>query len=234
MKTFLKGLWIGGTMTIPGISGGTMAAIIGIYEDLINAFVDWRKAPKKNITFLMIFSLGGGLGFITFARIVTKLLNMPTAGMIFRILCCIFVLGSIPLLVKESGLKKVRPGNVAAVIAGAMSVYGLSCLPTGLFNSGSGIRLIILQLIGGILVAIALILPGINVSHMLYILGLYEIILDWVYEFNIISLLPFTIGVLAGCIFTTHLIKYLLDNYKETVYMVLIGFVAVSVITLLA
>ena len=68
VKTMLKGLWVGSTMTVPGVSGGTMAVVIGIYEELIEAVNGFLKHPGKYALFLLQFVLAGAAGFLFFAR----------------------------------------------------------------------------------------------------------------------------------------------------------------------
>lgn len=73
-----------------------------------------------------------------------------------------------------------------------------------------------------------------GVSHMLYILGLYQPVMEMVYQFKILSLLPLLIGVIVGAVLTTKAVEYFLGKRKQDVYMIIIGFVAASVTSLLA
>lgn len=104
MKTILKGMWIGATMTVPGVSGGTMAVVIGIYEDLIAAVNGLFKNPLKHIGFLLKFVAGAFIGFIFFAKWITFLLSSNNFGEIIRFLFMGIVIGGIPLLVNKSGM----------------------------------------------------------------------------------------------------------------------------------
>ncbi len=229
----LKGLWIGSTMTVPGVSGGTMAVVVGIYEELIHAVNGFRKEPLKQIPFLLRFVLGAGSGFLIFARIVTYLLEQDTMGEVMRLLFCGIVVGGIPLLVKKSEVKKIKVHHVFWLVCGAMIVLALAKLPHGTFTEGSGIAGFLLQVAGGFLIAVALILPGISVTHMLYIMGLYEVVMESVYSFHFIILIPLAIGGVLGTFLTTGLLEYLMKRYTEEVYLVIIGFVTGSLVSLL-
>ena len=66
--TILKGMWIGGTMTVPGVSGGSMAMILGIYDKLITSVSSFFACKKRNALFLLLFALGGGAGMLLFAN----------------------------------------------------------------------------------------------------------------------------------------------------------------------
>lgn len=229
----LKGLWIGSTMTVPGVSGGTMAVVVGIYENLIHAVNGFRKEPLKQIPFLLRFVLGAGTGFLIFARIVTYLLEQETAGEVMRLLFCGIVLGGIPLLVKKSEVKKIKVRHIFWLVCGALIVLGLANIPHGTFTGGSGVAAFLLQVFAGFLIAAALILPGISVTHMLYIMGLYEVVMESVYSFHFLILVPLAIGGLLGTFLTAGALEYLMKKNTEEVYLVIIGFVAGSLVSLL-
>lgn len=233
LKIVLKGLWIGSTMTVPGVSGGTMAVVTGIYEDLIHAVNNLWKEPKKCLPFLILFVAGAGAGFFVFAGCITYLLEHPVAGETTRFAFCGIVLGGIPLLVRKSGAQRIGWRDVFFLLAGAAVVTLLSYIPQGMLAEGSGFLYVVLQLIGGVVVAVALILPGISVTHMLYILGIYEVVLHKVYELQWLSLLPLAAGVIGGTFLTTGVLERLMERHPRAVYQVIIGFVAASVVMLI-
>lgn len=209
-----------------------MAVIAGIYEDLITAINELWKNPKKQVPFLVRFGLGAGLGFLLFARSITWLLEQDVTGELLRFFFSGIVLGGIPLLVVKSGVKKVKLKHMGEVLFGGVIVLLLSFLPTGIFTTETALLSGLIQIVGGIIVAVALILPGISVSHMLYILGLYPVVLEHVYQFEFLELLPLTAGVIAGCLLTAKVLERLLEQRTEAVYLVIIGFVSGSVMQL--
>lgn len=229
---FLKGLFIGSTMTIPGVSGGTMAIILGVYEDLIHNVNRIKKEPFKGVLFLCNIGVGGLIGFIAFARIISFLLANPATGIYVRVIFAIIVLCGIPLLVKKSGITKLSIVHILWLFLSLFLVLSLSTLPKGLFASGLGLSFIIMQFLGGIIVAIALVLPGISASHMLYILGLYTTVLENVYTFKWLSLIPLLLGIIIGTFATANVLERLINKYTENTYMVIIGFVVGSVVGL--
>ena len=233
LKNVLKGLWVGSTMTVPGVSGGTMAVVVGIYEELIHAINGLKDNFKIHMIFLLQFVLGAGTGFLVFARIITALLDNVIMGGLTRLFFCGVVIGGIPLLVRKSGIEKLAFRHIVSLCIGAAIVLGLLLLPTGMFVTGSGVTFWILQFIGGIIVAIALILPGISVTHILYIMGLYEVVLQRVYELQWLSLVPLAAGVLVGTFLTADILEKGIQKYPEEVYMAIIGFVASSLVNLI-
>ena len=80
LKVIAKGLWVGSTMTVPGVSGGTMAVVAGIYEDLLHSVNQLRREPLRQIPFLLQFVLGAGTGFLLLAGIITRLLQNEMTG----------------------------------------------------------------------------------------------------------------------------------------------------------
>lgn len=233
MVNALKGLWVGSTMTVPGVSGGTMAVVVGIYEDLIHAINGIKKEPKTHIIFLLQFALGAVTGFLVFAKMITELLENESSSSLTKLFFCGVVVGGIPLLVRKSEMEKIEGRHIICLVVGASVVFAMSMLPTGLFAVGSGIAFLILQFVAGVIIAVALILPGISVTHILYIMGLYEMVLQKVYGLQFVSLIPLLAGVLIGTFLTADLLEKGIERYPQEVYMAIIGFVAGSLIQLI-
>ena len=233
INVILKALWIGSTMTIPGISGGTMAVIVGIYEELITSINGLLKDPKKHLPFLLQFVVSACIGFILFAKLVTTLLESPKYGSIVKIVFVIIILVGIPFLYKKANIKTLGFSHILCIFTGILIVVSISSLPSDLFIEKKGFFNLLIQLIGGIIIAIALVLPGISVSHMLYILGIYESVMHSVYSFHWFNLVPLLAGVILGTFATTSILEKLLNKYPDKVYMTILGFVAASITTLI-
>ena len=107
-NTVLKGGIIGATMIVPGVSGGTMAIILGIYDRLISAVSSFHKNVKENVLFLALFAIGAGCGFYLFATPVSWFLEnfeFPTICFFVLIVLC-----GIPTIGKKSGVQKINFG----------------------------------------------------------------------------------------------------------------------------
>ena len=233
IDVILKALWIGSTMTIPGISGGTMAVIVGIYEKLISSINGLLKNPKKQLPFLLQFIISACIGFVLFARLVTTLLESSKYGTIIKIIFILIILAGIPFLYKKASIKTLKLTHILCIFTGILIVLCISSIPSDLFIEKNGIINLIIQFIGGIIIAIALVLPGISVSHMLYILGIYESVMHSVYTFHWFNLVPLLLGVVGGTFATTNILEKLLNKYPDKVYMTILGFVAASLTTLI-
>lgn len=227
-STFLKGLIIGGTMTIPGVSGGTMAMLLGIYDKLIGAVANLFKNFWKNILFLFLFLLGAGIGMVIFSHYVLELMERYPMPVKYFFIGA--VAGGIPLLERKVNLSKFTWKMIAYPVLGILIVTWIEQLPSEMFSIGelSGIQEFIMQFIGGSILAIALILPGISVSHMLLILGIYEDMMQAISHLDLVSLLPLGIGVLTCTLLTSKLIDTALTKYPQVSYLIILGFVIAS------
>ncbi len=226
-----KGMIIGITILIPGLSGGTMAMILGIYEDLIHAFSSFTADLKNQGQLLLQVSIGGLLSLGAFSYIIAHLLNKYPHRIQFLFMG--IIIGSLPILYDK--YKNACTGEKYAFlyfIAGCITVIVFS---SDLFTITSrvyheGFVLYLLMFMVGILVSIALVLPGISGSLVLTTLGLYEVTLRAINELNFQMLIPLSLGIIAGILLGSRLVKGLLLRYPGKVYMVLIGFVTASII----
>lgn len=244
MEVFLKGLWIGGTMTVPGVSGGTMAILLGIYDRLIGAVSG--LVPKKrsagdkgeqensywtvarfSILFLVVFLLGAGIGMFAFSRVISGLLEQPVAGSYLRFFFLGAVAGGIPLILSSAKVKKFSVWLVLLPIVGAGLVYGLTFLPAEMFSleAAGGVGAFLLKLAGGVILAIALVLPGVSASQMLYTLGIYEELLACISDFRILPLIPLGIGTVLGILLITKTLDTLMTKYPKQTFLIIFGFI---------
>ncbi len=225
--TILKGMWIGGTMTVPGISGGSMAMILGIYNRLISAVNNAIKFKKESILFLIKFLIGAAAGLVLFSKAVPYLLTQFPFPMHFFFIGC--VAGGIPMIFRAAKVTKFSWKIVVYLLLGILLVSLIAMIPKGLFVSKAGFLGILLQLAGGIIVAAALVLPGISVSHMLYMLGLYETVTEAVGNLDILSVLPLGIGVVLGILLTAKVMEKAMTKAPQFTYLVVLGFLFGSV-----
>ncbi len=239
-KTILtssKGLLIGSSMLVPGVSGGTMAIILGIYDELISSINNFFKDFKKSFFFLMQFCIGAGIGFVLFAKLISTALDKYELPMMYLFIGAI--LGGIPLLIKQTEIKKdnkkqILFGAIAGLLGLALVVF-LDKMPKSSFEFDANItpKLLAMQVITGFIIAIALVLPGISTSHMLLVLGMYPaFLLALENPFDNILFLGFLgISVVIGVFVITRPLELAMKKYPQITYCAIIGFVAGSVIT---
>lgn len=257
LEVLLKGLWIGGTMTVPGVSGGTMAILVGIYDRLIGTVsglvpgrngetdskvqaekrtgngtyqFDWaayRKRALESVLFLTVFLLGAGIGMLAFAKVISGLLEQPVAGGYVRFFFLGAVAGGIPLILASTKVKKFSAWLILLPIVGAGLVYGLTYLPEEMFSleAAGGVGAFLLKLAGGVILAIALVLPGVSASQMLYTLGIYEELIACIGDFRIAPLIPLGIGTVIGILLVTKTLDLLMSKYPKQTFLIIFGFI---------
>lgn len=224
LKIITSGLAVGGAMTVPGVSGGSAAMVIGIYDRLVRAMSRCFSDPRENLPLLLKFGGGTAAGMLLIARLISFLLTTP-AELPLRFLFLGAVAGGVPMIFRSASVKRLTGGNAALILSGAVAVLLLALLPEGLFEPGQGgIVSIILQLLGGALLAAALVLPGISASHFLYILGIYDTVMERLSQLDVLALLPMAVGAAAGMFLTARVLEALIENHRTGTFLVILGF----------
>ena len=242
IRTFSHGLLMGIADSVPGVSGGTIALIIGIYYKLIESltiFINFFKEgfPSKSLNnFLssVYFLFPLGFGIICSYYLVTKLLVGPddAPGLIRQTSTAPYVyaffFGLVFISIKEPWGKISSPSfnNYMLLFLGSFLIYFYTTLSINYSNSN------ILLVICGALALTAMLLPGISGALVLLALGQYTRIAKSVHEFNLEPLLFFLFGGILGLITFVPLMNFFLKRYGEYTLSVLAGFMLGSLITL--
>jgi len=231
VRNLIKGVVTGIATLVPGVSGGTMAIILGIYDRLIHSVSSIFEDFKKNFLFLFQVGLGGILGILLFSRLMENAMN--TIPYVMQFLFIGIIIGGLPVLYKKS--VSVGKGNIADyifLIIGFAIVLLMSSEPQAIVNlaTARGLLSFVFLVFAGVIIAIALVLPGISASFMLLVLGMYSITLNAINTLDIPFLIPLGIGLAAGTFGTAKAIEKLLQKYPRKTYMLIIGFVLGSLV----
>lgn len=238
---FIKGFILGVANIIPGVSGGTLAVSLGIYEKVLDTIGNLFKKFRENMNFLFPIILGIGIAFITTSKLVSFALSNYKAQTIFLFVGLIF--GGTSLLMRKTRGKE-NISNMLVFLTTFIIVIALNFIKTDTlvisFDNMGLIDYFILTLMGFI-ASSAMVIPGISGSFVLMIFGYYEKIINTVSnltnlnEFvkNMMILIPFGIGVLIGIIFMAKLITILIKKYEVKTYFGIIGFVLSSIVILI-
>lgn len=230
LKNFLKGLVVGVATLVPGVSGGTMAIILGIYDNLIRSVSGFFENWKKSTVFLLQIGLGALTGLLLFSNLLeTAINNYPY---VMRFLFIGVICGGIPVLFKQARAGKKDKWDFVMPLIGFCIVLLMSSEPaaTSTFATAGGFTSVIFLFIAGIIMAIALILPGISGSYMLLTLGLYDVTLNAINNKILVFLIPLGLGIIVSTLATAKTIEKLLKNYPSKTYMMILGFVVGSLI----
>ena len=221
---FLKGMAMGISDLIPGISGGTIALLLGIYKDFISSLksinyksfiylvrLDFKKLNNQlNLCFLLPVFFGILSSIFIFSSLISFLL-LDYKVLLFSFFFGLIFFSSIRLI---TSLKPTSTFDFFTVFVGL--VIGLSFFFVSSLSTSNSIFSIFLA---GFIAISAMLLPGISGSYILLILGKYEFMLDSISSFNWINILIFSLGAIAGILSFSKMIHYLLKNYyKSTIF----------------
>lgn len=235
LYTVLGGVWVGGTMSVPGVSGGSQAMILGLYDTLIssvNGIFD-KERRKESMLFLCKFLPGAAIGIFFVARLITFLLANAVCAIPTKYFFLGAIAGGAPLIFRSAGIKRFSFSAVFYPVLGLATAWAITLIPKGLFDiNGDGwlsiLTGILIQLVGGIVIAVALVLPGISVSQMLLVLGIYEELAAAISTTDILailSFLPLLIGTLGGILLTTNILEKAMKRYPVATYLLIFGFI---------
>ena len=237
LRVFFCGILMGIADAIPGISGGTIALLLGIYEELIgsisnfniNLFKNLKKKGIKycwnkiNGNFLLSLISGVLLSLVSFVKIFSILIQK------YPLFIWSFFLGLIlaTLFVIKRNIKKWNIVNFILIFICSFLTILLSIIKPSI---GENINLFYI-LICGIIASSAMILPGISGSLILVILGVYTLIINALNNFEYNIILVFLIGCLIGIINFSKIIKWLFQNYRDYTFSIMLGLVIGSIYT---
>lgn len=231
----VKGAVIGVAMIIPGVSGGTLAVIMNVYNKLIDAISNLRKQFKESFMFLLPILLGAVIAVCAVyfpLKLALEHFPFPTVMLFLGLM-----IGSCPKILKDgikAGFGKVHIISFLiplAVVIGICFIPGLGEADLSVGMPVYGYFLIILI---GAVASCALVVPGISGSMLLFILGYYNSILGAVSDLrftfghSLLVLFLFAVGLIIGFFSIAKLMKLLLNRFPKGTMWAIIGFVAGS------
>jgi len=237
ISRFVRSILIGWANVIPGVSGGTMAVVVGLYEEAMNALgnITQKSLIKKNAAVLAPIILGVLTGIVLFSKIILWLLeNYPTPmGLFFWGL----VASGLPLLIGLFQKSQPRLGGWLSLVAsiGVMLVFILVSPP-----DKSSVAVITqrdpLMLLGfflaGFIATSAMVIPGISGSFILLMIGLYTTVFGAIPAMDFSVIIPFFLGAILGILATAKGIQTLLDQKPNIAYGSILGLVIGSLLPL--
>ncbi|MCF0148667.1 MAG: DUF368 domain-containing protein [Clostridium sp.] len=227
----LKGIVIGVSNIIPGVSGGTMAVVMGIYDKIIHSVNNFFEDIKRNILFLGTLAIGAVIGILLFTNVIDYLIKNYNEQTNFFFIG--LIVGTVPLLYNRATEIKIKGGNLTGLVLGFGIVAALGILeklnPEAAFLSAVFKPNVIGFFVAGFIAAATMILPGISGSFVLLLIGLYEPIIESIKSFNLINIGLVGAGVLVGFLLMTRLIEKIFSKYPQTAYCIILGLVLGSV-----
>lgn len=227
----LKGIAIGVANAIPGVSGGTIAVITKIYDELLESITPNIKKLIKNMPFLLPVGIGMIIGILLAAKVLAFLFetyNVPTQLFFMGI-----ILGSMPMIYQEATReKKLQPINIIPFLIGAGIMIGMFFIRTDNISSVDSSLTVgnaVLFVLSAFLAAVAMIIPGISGALVMKILGAYDAAIMALNDMNIPVILLFAVGAIVGIFVAAKVISMLLKKFRKETYCIIAGLIIGSV-----
>ncbi|GGN58732.1 DUF368 domain-containing protein [Oceanobacillus indicireducens] len=230
-KNIYRGILMGATEVVPGISSGTIALLLGIYERLIEAINGFfSKDWKKYLGFLIPLGIGMVAALFVFAKVIEWLFihhPMPTLFFFLGL-----ILGVLPYLFYKADAKNsFRLQHIGVMLVGVIIIATI-----GLVNVGEGEIITNITpktyaylFVSGIIGSSAMILPGISGSFLFLVLGVYPTIIAAVSNLKFDIIIVTGLGIAIGFVIMSRIVGYFLRNYFTITFAAAIGLVAGSV-----
>lgn len=232
IKQLLGGFFIGIANVIPGISGGTMAVIFGVYDKMIAALSLDVASIKANFWFLIRLLIAIIIGILGFSVVISWLLtnyNSQTYGAFVGV-----IVGSLPLIFKQAQFKTLKVSYVftfASFLAFMIVLWVFSYRD----NIVVDVSNLTYQSSVGLLLAAGLstmtmVIPGVSGSMLLVVIGYYEAIFSYTIR-NLVMphLIIVVIGMAAGLVLGAKLISYFINKHQQLIYAGIIGLIVGSI-----
>lgn len=227
----IKGMFIGSGFILPGVSGGALAAVFGIYERMITFLANLKKDFKKNVLFFVPVGLGMAAGVFLLAFPIDYLLKSAETYVMWFFIGCI--LGTLPSLLKQAakkGRKYWHIGLAMVICAGAYVLFqslesaGAVTLSQGFFT----------WMLAGALIGLGVVVPGLSPSNLLMYLNLdqggrlYEGMTSGIKHLDLGVIIPLLLGVAVCVLLLSKLMNYIFSKAYATLYHAILGFVIAS------
>lgn len=248
MKEFivniLKGMVIGLSNVIPGVSGGTMMVSMGIYDRLIMLLTHFVKKFKEAVALLLPLGIGMLLAIALFSKLFSEVLfpNYPFQTNLFFIG---LIVGGLPVIFKKVKGKKITMSSVLAFAIFFVVVVGFALLGEGA-DRGAEVSISFINIMKlffvGVIAAATMVIPGISGSMVMMLMGYYQTIIDTINAFlNALAafditaivaccmiLVPFGIGVVIGIVAVAKFVEFVFTRFSQIAYWAIIGLIVAS------
>lgn len=243
-ELIVKGFIIGIAFIIPGVSGGTLAIYLGVYEKLLHSLGNIFKEFKKSLSFLIPLFLGIGISIVALAKLFSILIEWNS--FIILLFFIGLILGGVKHIYKTASTKKLNLGSILSFLISftliiLLIVFEKTKTSAGIDYITINFTNLVLVFLLGMAASMTMIVPGISGSALLLVLGFYTAIVSNVvgniFDFssivyNLQIIIPFALGAAFGIILFSRVIEYFLKNYKSQTYYAILGFILASCVAI--
>lgn len=226
----LQGALIGFGAVLPGVSGGVLCVVFGVYKIIMELMSHPIKALKKNMRTLVPVIIGVVIGFLGLAKLLGVLLERYPDPSV-----CLFIgliVGMLPSMYREAGLKGRTKSSWAALAIAFVLVFTMLVTLKWVINvniaTGFGAYMFC-----GACLALSIICPGMSFSTTLMPLGLYQPFVDAIGNLDFSALIPAGIGALLMVVLFAKAVSWMLDNHYSVMFHAIIGIVIAATIVII-
>lgn len=228
LSDLIKGIIIGIGAVAPGLSGGSFAVMLGVYDKITDAIANITHNLVHKIKTLAILGVGIGFGILGFSRIMKYLFEYHEAQVKFLFIG--LMLGTLPYVINQANKKGFKKGYVLPCLIAFSITILFMILENGRMDvipesSPSLIALILY----GVVIGFGTIVPGVSASFILMYIGAYEILLDGIGNINLMIIIPVGIGFGLSILLFAKIINVLFKKAYGFTYYTVLGFVIGSI-----
>lgn len=227
---FIKGMFIGSGFILPGVSGGALAAVFGMYERLISFLAHITKNFKENVWFFLPVGLGGITGVFLLSFLVSFLLGAYETVILWFFVGCIA--GTVPALWKEAGKKGRQTTDVVIMVVTFVVAYLFLLYGAQIFD-GQVEQNTVTWIIAGGLIGLGMIVPGLSPSNFLVYMGLYKAMADGFKEIRLDVILPLGLGGIVCVLGLSKVMDYIFAKAYSKLFHFILGVVFASTIMII-
>lgn len=230
MYRFIVGMLIGSGFILPGISGGALAAIFGIYERIIGFLANISKNFKENVVYFLPVGLGALAGIVILSFGVSFLFNQYETIILWFFVGAI--VGSAPALWREAGKQgRSQKDYIMLIVA---FIVGFTVLKFGQTLLGGRVEASFgAWLIAGALIALGILIPGLSPSNFIVYMGLYEAMSDGFKSIDLGVIIPIALGGLGTILLLSKLIEWIFSRYYSLFFHFIFGIVLASTLLII-
>ena len=230
IKNFICGAAIGGGAILPGISGGVLCVVFGVYRSIMELFSHPIRAIKKNWRMFLFVGIGWVFGFWIFAKVIEFL--FAKSEMMATWLFIGLIIGTVPALYKEAGKHGRSKGSFISMFVAFATLTGiLTYVQYGEFvqvTPSFG-----WYVFSGALWGLSIVVPGMTSSSILMSLGIYQDLNSGIASFDMGVMIPWVIGMFGTAILLARLVTYFFDKFYSLSFHAVLGIVLASTVVII-
>lgn len=226
----LKGALVGIGAILPGLSGGVLAVVFGLYEPLLQFLANLRVRFLDNFRYFLPVGIGGVLGVFLFSAVVDFAFENYAAQFIWLFVG--FIAGTFPSLLKTSAEQGRRPWHWLLLVGMSVGMYyflhWMETVRNVTVTPSIGV-----WLLSGIIMALGLVVPGMSPSNFLIYLGLYQPMASGIRQLDFTVIIPIILGMVICILVFAKLVSWLFNKAHAVMYHLILGIVVGSTLAII-